>query len=142
MRRRFAVANINDPMAALDRVKDNLDMMTDAAIAERLGWSEEDVRDIITPGMRRRFAVHNITDPMAALDRVKENLDMMTDSAIAERLGWSEDEARDIITPSMRRHFAVNNITDPMAGLIDYIDGKIQYGSVYFSGKVRRFPSE
>ena len=54
-------------MAALDRVKDNLDMMTDAAIAERLGWSEDDVRDIIIPGMRRYFAVGNITDPMAGL---------------------------------------------------------------------------
>ena len=67
MRRRFAVNNITDPMAALDRVKENLDMMTDAAIAERLGWSEDDVRDIITPSIRRHFAVHNITDPMAGL---------------------------------------------------------------------------
>jgi hypothetical protein len=67
MRRYFAVNNITDPMAALDRVKENLNTMTDAAIAERLGWSEEDVRGIITPGMRRRFAVGNITDPMAGL---------------------------------------------------------------------------
>ena len=142
MRRYFAVHNITDPMAALDRVKENLDMMTDAAIAERLGWSEEDVRDIITPSIRRYFAVSKITDPMAALDRVKENLDMMTDAAIAEGLGWSEDDVRDIITPGMRRRFAVFNISDPMAGLIDYIDGKIQYSGTYYSGKERIFPSE
>ena len=129
-------------MAALDRVKENLNTMTDAAIAERLGWSEDEARGGITPYLRRRFAVSNINDPMAALDRVKDNLDMMTDAAIAERLGWSEEDVRGIVTPSIRRYFAVHNITDPMAGLIDYIDGKIQYGSVYFSGKVRRFPSE
>jgi hypothetical protein len=54
-------------MAALDRVKENLDMMTDPAIAERLGWSEDEARDVINPSMRRYFAVGNITDPMAGL---------------------------------------------------------------------------
>ena len=67
LRRHFAVGNINNPMEALDRVKANLDNLNDRAIAERLGWSEEDARDIITPGMRRRFAVGNISDPFAGL---------------------------------------------------------------------------
>ena len=67
MRRQIAVGNINNPMEALDRVKANLDNLNDRAIAERLGWSEEDARDIITPGMRRQFAVNNISDPFSAL---------------------------------------------------------------------------
>ena len=48
----------------------------------------------------------------------------------------------DTFTPSIRRRFAVSNVTDSMAGLIDYIDGKIQYSGTYYSGKERIFPSE
>ena len=78
--------------------------------------------------MRRYFAVHNINNPMEALDRVKANLESLNDQAIAEQLGWSEEEAREFIKPGIRRQLAVNNITDPFSGLIDYIDGRIQYG--------------
>jgi hypothetical protein len=116
--------------------------MTDAAIMENLGWSKDDVQEIITPSVRRYFAVGNINNPMEALERVKKNLDIMTDSAIMESLGWSEDDVKEIITPGIRRYFAVRNINDPMAGLIDYIDGKVHYGSTYYSGKGRVFPSE
>ncbi len=127
-------------MEALDRVKANLESLNDQAIAERLGWSEEEAREIITPSTRRRLTVSNITDPMEALDRVKANLESLNDEAIAERLGWSEEEAREIITPGIRRHLAVNNTTDPFSGLIDYIDGRIQYGGTYYSGKGRVLP--
>ena len=140
MRRYFAVSNITDPMEALDRVKANLESLNDQAIADRLGWSEEEAREIITPSMRRYFAVGNINNPMEALDRVKANLESLNDQAIAERLGWSEEEARDIITPGIRRHFAVHNITDPFSGLIDYIDRRIQYAGTYYSGKGRVLP--
>ena len=140
IRRRFAVGNITDPMEALDRVKANLESLNDQAIAERLDWSEEEAREIITPSTRRYFAVKNITNPMEALDRVKANLESLNDQAIAEQLGWREEEAREIITPSTRRYFAVNNTTDPFSGLIDYIDGRIQYGGTYYSGKGRVLP--
>jgi len=117
MLRYFAVGNINNPMEALDRVKANLDSLSDEAIAERLGWSEEESREIITPGIRRQLAVGNISNPMEALDRVKANLESLNDEAIAERLGWSEEESREIITPGIRHQLAVNNITDPMEAL-------------------------
>jgi len=87
--------------------------------------------------MRRHFAVHNISDPMEALERFIANLESLNDQAIAERLGWSEDDARDIISPGMRRHFAVGNINDPFSGIIDYIDGKIQFGDGFYNGKRR-----
>ena len=127
-------------MEALDRVKANLESLNDQAIADRLGWSEEEARDIITSSTRRYFAVGNINNPMEALDRVKANLESLNDQAIADRLGWSEEEARDIITPSMRRRLAVSNINDPFSGLIDYIDRRIQYAGTYYSGKGRVLP--
>jgi hypothetical protein len=117
MRRYFAVGNINNPMEALDRVKANLESLSDEAIAERLGWSEEEAGEFITPSIRRRFAVSNITDPMEALDRVKANLESLSDEAIAERLGWSEEKAREIITTGILRQLAVEHINNPMEAL-------------------------
>ena len=127
-------------MEALDRVKANLESLNDEAIADRLGWSEEEAREIITPSIRRRLAINNINNPMEALDRVKANLESLSDEAIAKQLGWSEKEAREFITPGIRRHLAVNNITDPFSGLIDYIDGRIQKFGTYYSGKGRVLP--
>jgi len=72
IRKYFAVNNISDPLAALDKVKDNLELLSDATIAERLGWSQAEVKDAITPSIRKHFAVNNISDPLAALDAYVE----------------------------------------------------------------------
>ena len=64
LRKRLAVGNINDPLAALERVKDNIDLLTDQAIAEKTGWSPEEVREVFTSGIRKYLAVNNINDPL------------------------------------------------------------------------------
>ena len=116
MLRQFAVYYINDPMSALDRVKTNLELMTDEAIANRLGWDEDQVRDTFSPVMRKYIAIDYV-EPLAALDRVKTNLELMTDEAIANRLGWDEDQVRDVFSPSLRKYFATRNINDPFSAL-------------------------
>ena len=122
VRKRFAVYNITDPLAALERVKTNLqEVLTDDNIANRLNWRPDEVAEVFTPSMRKRFAVHNITDPLAALERVKTNLqEVLTDDNIANRLNWRPDEVAEVFTPSMRKRFAVHNITDPLAGIVDW----------------------
>ena len=132
IRKYLAVHNITDPLAALDRVKTNLDLLNDnQTLAERLGWSETEVTATFTPTIRKYLAVNNITDPLAALDRVKANLDLLNDNqALAERLGWSETEVAATFTPAIRKYLAVSNITDPLVGAEDYIYGKIKYQAV------------
>jgi len=75
LRRYFAVHNISDPLAALERVKDNIDLLTDQAIAEKTGWSLEEVGEVFTPGIRKHLAVHNISDPLkGATDYIAGNI--------------------------------------------------------------------
>ena len=68
IRKYFALGNINNPLAALDRVKANLERMTDEAIADRLGWSEQHVRDAISPFLRVHVAVMYINDPVRGIE--------------------------------------------------------------------------
>ncbi len=117
LRKYIAIGNTVDPLAALDKVKANLELMTDEVIADQLGWSIDEAKNIINPAIRKHFAVHNTVDPLAALDKVKANLELMTDEVIAERLGWSIDEAKNIINPAVRKYFAFNNTVDPLAAL-------------------------
>ena len=75
IRQYFAVHNISDPLAALERVKDNIDLLTDQAIAEKTGWSLEEVGEVFTPGIRKHLAVHNISDPLkGATDYIAGNI--------------------------------------------------------------------
>ena len=66
-RKRFIVGNITDPLSALDRAKNNLEMLDDETIAKYLGWTVEKVGKNITPSLRKRFAVHNINDPLSGI---------------------------------------------------------------------------
>jgi len=118
-RRRFAVSNISNPLAALKRANHNLHtVLTDENIAKELGWSEAEVAEIVPPGMRKQLAVHNITDPLEGLKHVKDNLEtLLTDENIAKELGWSEAEVAEIVPPGMRRHLALNYSTDPIEAL-------------------------
>ena len=64
----FAVENINDPLNALSRVKEHLETtLRDESIAERLGWSVEQVKEIFTDSLKKRFAVGNIGDPLKGI---------------------------------------------------------------------------
>jgi DNA-directed RNA polymerase specialized sigma subunit len=118
-KKRFAVGNISDPLKALGRVKDHLEVtLSDENIAKELGWSVEDVRQIFTNHMKKRFAVSNIANPLKALGRVKEHLGVtLSDENIAEELGWNIEEVRQMFTDSMKKNLAVSNISDPLKAL-------------------------
>ena len=68
LKKHFAVENINDPLNALSRVKEHLETtLRDESIAERLGWSVEQVKEIFTDSLKKRFAVGNIGDPLKGI---------------------------------------------------------------------------
>ncbi len=75
IRKYLAVHNINDPLKALDKIKANLETLSDIpAIAKRLGWREAEVEKVLTLSTRKHLAVHNINDPLKGLvDLVNRN---------------------------------------------------------------------
>jgi hypothetical protein len=64
----FAVNYISDPLEALIRVKEHLyKTLTDENIANKLGMSVKEAREIFTKGMKLYFAVHNISNPLEGI---------------------------------------------------------------------------
>ena len=90
IKKRFAVHNINDPLAGLAKVKENLEVkLTDEAIAESLGWGVDEVREVFTTSTRKHFAVNNINDPLEAVQRWvqgKLKYDLKSSAAFAKKL--------------------------------------------------------
>jgi hypothetical protein len=117
LRKRFAVHNVQDPLGALERAKNNLDILTDEAIAERLGWTADEAKSTFQPSVRKHLAVNYISDPMAGVDKVRDNLALLTDDAIADRLGWTTSEVAESFNLMDRRRFAVSNISDPLSAV-------------------------
>ena len=115
----FTINSTTDPLEHLEAVKYHLEeTLTDTNIAERLGWTPDEVAEVFTPSMRKHFAVGNISDPLKALEAVKLHLEeTLTDTSIAERLGWTQAEVAESFTPSIRKYFTLINRTDPLGHL-------------------------
>lgn len=63
--RRIAVHQINNPITAIRKIKDNLEIhLTDASIAEATGWSEDQVRVMFVESMRIFLATWYINNPL------------------------------------------------------------------------------
>lgn len=137
IRKRFITSNVNNPIAALDQAKTNLEDMTDTNIAQHLQWTIEEVQSVIQSGLRKHFAVINIANPWKAMEKVKANLAFLTDQNIAMRLGWTSEKVRATIPHGMRKYFSVHHINDPLSALERYAQDKLVYGGKIFSRRRR-----
>jgi DNA-directed RNA polymerase specialized sigma subunit len=119
MRLRFAAHNISNPLEALRKVKEHLEItLSDENIAKELGMSIEEVRESFPKWMRLHFAAHNISNPLEALRKVKEHLEItLSDENIAKELGMSIEEVRESFPRSLRLYLAVGYISNPLEAL-------------------------
>jgi hypothetical protein len=113
-----AVADKNnlDPLGALNRAKAHLEgPLSSAAIAEKVGWSIDEVALIFTPARRLLLTIVYPTGFDAALRRIKRNLEeVVTCQNLAERYGMSDHRVREVFTPSRRVAIAVACTAKPL----------------------------
>jgi NTP pyrophosphatase (non-canonical NTP hydrolase) len=144
IRLRLAVANISNPLKAIQKVGEHLkDTLSDKKILaalEEIGlvFTLEEVTEIFTERVRLRFAVGNISDPLKAIQKVGVHMkNTLTNENILaalkqKGLEFTLKEVAEIFTRSMRLHFAVGNITDPLEGCTMYAEGKTTYAGKYY----------
>jgi len=120
LRRRLLYTKPQRPLEQLDRVIANITLMKDdKAIATRLGWSVDEVKEFFTSSSRKTIAVGNITDPMSKLDKIRVNFELLTDDNLGNHIRQYElddsqiQEFLDSLIPSRRRQIAIDSI-DPL----------------------------
>lgn len=116
IRKTFAVRNMRDPLAATERVKDNLEnILTDENIAQELGWSTQKVQEVFSPSVRVYCGVHNIKNPLLAVKKIGYSLEViLADENIAAHLGWTVDKVREIFTPGLLKDIATHSYKNPL----------------------------
>lgn len=118
IRRRFALSNLNNPLRALKRVKDNFDLLTDANIAKHVGCSAEEISAIFTPGIKKHLAMSSLKDSLGTAGRIVRGLaDTYSYEHIAAYTGWDMGTVEEVFTPSIRVRLAYHYSRDPQVGL-------------------------
>jgi len=105
IRKKFAAGNLADPLKAIRKIRHNFEeVLTDANLAQRLNWSENEVVGVFNPKLRRYLAVANTADPLKGADRVKERFN--EEGNIAQRLGWTIEKVRIVFNVNRRKELA------------------------------------
>ena len=105
-----------DPLRAIERAANRLDILDHKTLSHILGWSEKEVAQVFTPSIVQAIAKRDDQDVVDAARRMGHNFTVeLSPDKLVDAIGMSEKQTARIFPAWIRRHLALRAGADPVS---------------------------